>query len=180
MRNIKFKTLFLAVSIVATSFVSCGNNDDDNTSTPQIANGESVHIRNTFQGINITGGEEQKIEDLFMAPAASLEATATISDGVEFPAYLLNLYDIDVEENSISYTLVAEANDPNYGTLFRTIEAGSFDRYYLTFDTAHNVKSFTTTDEAVNLRIDSDKVLVVEIGEGFVFQPGVTFTINLQ
>lgn len=148
--------------------------------TPQVLNGETVHVRNTFQGTEITDGIEEKIEDLFGAPAESLEASTTIVEGVEFPSYLLGLYDIDIEGNSIEYTLVAQADDANYGPLFRTIEAGSFDRYYLTFDVDHNVKSFTSSDAAVNLRIDSDNVLVVEIGEGFVFQPGASFTINLE
>lgn len=153
---------------------------EDEPATAQILNGESVHVRNTFQGIAITDGVEEKIEDLFGAPAGSLEATTTVVEGVEFPAYLLGLYDIDVDGNSITYTLVAEVDDVSYGSLFRTIEAGSFDRYYLTFDLDHNVESFTSSDAAVNLRIDSDNVLVIEIGEGFVFQPGATFTITLK
>ncbi|MDO6473283.1 hypothetical protein [Maribacter sp. 1_MG-2023] len=153
---------------------------EDLPTTPQILNGESIAIRNTFQGIEITDGVEEKIEDLFGAPAGSLEATATVIEGVEFPAYLLGLYDIDVDENSIEYTLVAQADDPNYGSLFRTIEAGSFDRYYITFGLEHNVESFTSSDTAVNLRVDSDTILVVEIGEGFVFEPGASFTITLN
>ena len=153
---------------------------EDLPTTPQILNGESIAIRNTFQGIEITDGVEERIEDLFGAPAGSLEATTTVVNGVEFPAYLLGLYDIDVNENSIEYTLVAQADDPNYGSLFRTIEAGSFDRYYITLGLEHNVESFTSSDPAVNLRIDSDTILVVEIGEGFVFEPGASFTITLN
>jgi len=36
------------------------------------------------------------------------------------------------------------------------------------------------SNSSVNLRIDSDKVLVVEIGEGYDFKPGQNFTITLN
>lgn len=178
MKNLKFKSLFLALSIASVSFISC--DDDDEKTIPLIENGTSVAIRNTFQGDAQTKGEEVKIEDFFKQPAGSLEATATVAEAVEFPEYLLDLYDIDIDTNSITYTLVAPVDSATYKDFFRTIEEGSTDRYYLTFDKAHNVKSFTSDNASVNLRIDSDKVLVVEIGEGFNFNPGTTFTINLK
>lgn len=178
MKNFKVKALILFMSLSAISLISCS--DDDDKPTPPIVNGSGVDIRNTFQGTQITNGIEEKIEDLFQVSAGSLEATATVVEAVEFPAYLLGLYDIDIDENSINFKLVAQADDPTYGNLFRTIEAGSTDRYYMTFANNHNVKSFTSSDPAVNLRTDSDKILVVEIGEGFVFQPGATFTISLK
>lgn len=176
MKNFKTSMLILVLAITAISFSSC---DDDDQVIP-IVNASTVEIRNTFQGINQTGGVEMKIEDLFGAPEGSLEATATVGAGIEFENYLVGLYDIDINENTIHFNMAAKTGDATYGELFRTIEAGSFDRYYLTFTDGHSVSSFTSNDAAVNLRIDSDKILVVEIGEGYVFQPGAEFTITLH
>lgn len=81
---------------------------------------------------------------------------------------------------SISFELAAAADDPTYSDFFRTIEAGTTDRYYLTFDEAQNVSEYTSDNSSVKLRIDSEKVLVVEIGEGFNFNPGTAFTITLK
>lgn len=169
----------LLVAFVATTFISC-DDDDDNTTTSPITLGSEVTINNTFQSETMTGGEELLIEQLFGMDEGALYATATVSDAVEFPAYLLGLYDIDIAENSITYTLVAQEDDATYGSLFRTIEAGSYDRYYLNFDTAQNVTGFTSSDPAVTLIENSDTQLVVQIGEGFEFQPGTTFTITLN
>lgn len=148
--------------------------------TTPISTGASVTVTNTFQSTAFTGDAETAIEDLFMAPAGSLAATATVSDAVEFPAYLLNLYDIDIDEEQIYFEVVAQEDDPNYGTLFRVLEPATFDRYYLTFDEDQEVEGFSSSNSAVNLRIDSDRVLVVEIGEGYDFKPGQNFTITLN
>lgn len=178
--SMKFSKLnFLLVGLLfsAATFTSCG--DDDDLTVP-ITLGSSVTVTNTFESIAFTNGTEEAIEDLFQVPAGSLAAIANVGAAVEFPAYLLNLYDIDIDENSISFTVVAEAGDPTYGDLFRTLEAGTMDRYYLTFDAAQNVNGFSANNTSVNLRIDSDKVMVVEIGEGFDFNPGTTFTITIN
>lgn len=169
---------FLVLSVVSmVLFSSC---NDDETTNP-ISLGASVTATNTFTGIAQTNSVETTIEDFFGQPAGVLAATATISDsGVEFPGYLLGLYDIDIDENSISFELVAQADDPTYMNFYRTIEAGTTDRYYLTFDEAQNVNGFTSSNDSVNLRIDSDRILVVEISEGFSFNPGSTFTISLN
>jgi len=145
-----------------------------------IALESNVTVTNTFQSTAFTNGTEEAIEDLFQVPAGSLAATAAVSNAVEFPAYLLNLYDIDISETSISFEVVAEASDPNYGSLFRVLEPGTYDRYYLTFDTEQKVKEFSSSNSSVNLRIDSDKILVVEIGEGYDFKPGQSFSITLN
>jgi len=156
-------------------FSSCS--DDDPT---PIVLGSAVTVTNTFQGTAQTGGVETTIEDLFMQPAGSLAATATIAETVEFPDYLLGLYDIDIDETTISFTLAAAADDETYKDFFRTLEAGTTDRYYLTFTEAQNVNGFTSSNSSVSLRIDSDKVIVVEIGEGFDFNPGTSFTLTLN
>lgn len=177
MKFTKINFLFLGLLLSITGFTSCG--DDDDSSTP-ISLDSSVTVTNTFQSTAFTMDAELAIEDLFQVPAGSLAATADVSTAVEFPAYLLNLYDIDIDETSISFTVVAQDDDPNYGTLFRILEADTYDRYYLTFEEAQDVDGFTSSNSSVNLRIDSDKVLVVEIGEGFDFKPGAAFTISLN
>lgn len=173
----KFNFLFLGILCSLVTLTSC---DDDDDPTVPIAVGSSVTVTNTFQSTAFTQDAETDIETLFMQPAGSLAATATVSDAVEFSAYLLNLYDINISENSIYFEVVAQADDPTYGDLFRVLEAKTFDRYYLTFAEDQNVDSFTSSNSAVTLRIDSDKVLVVEIGEGYDFKPGQNFTIMLN
>lgn len=170
----KLILVFTCLSILL--FAACG----DGEKTP-ITIGESVTVTNTFTGTAQTNDVETTIEDFFGQPAGSLAATATITDSaVEFPGYLLGLYDIDIDENSISFELVAAADDATYMDFFRTIEEGTTDRYYLTFEEAQNVNGFTSSDASVNLRIDADNILVVEIGEGFSFNPGSSFSITLD
>ncbi len=177
MSFLKTNLLLLTILISVITITSCG--DDDDMSTP-INSGASLTVTNTFTGAAQTNGVETTIEDFFGQPAGSLAASSTISDAVEFPAYLLGLYDIDINETSISFELVAAADDATYMNFFRTIEAGTTDRYYMTFDKSHNVSGFTSDNSSVGLRVDSDKVLVVEIGEGFNFNPGSSFTISLN
>ncbi len=177
MKFSKLSFLLLGLLFSMATFTSC---DDDDNPTPPITLGSSVVVSNTFQSTAFTSGAELAIEDLFQVPANSLTATANIGAAVEFPAYLLNLYDIDINENSISFKVVAQADDPTYGDLFRVLEEATFDRYYLTFDAAQNVNGFSSSNSSVNLRIDSDRILVVEIGEDYDFKPGQSFTITLN
>ena len=90
------------------------------------------------------------------------------------------LFDINISEDSIAFEVIAPANDPTFGSLFRILEAGTFDRYYFTFDEAQNVNGFSSSNPSVNLRIDAPNVLVVEIGEGYDFNPDQAFTISLN
>ena len=177
MQFTKFSLVLSGLLFSVIAFTACG--DDDDMSVP-VALGSSVTVTNTFQSTAFTNGDELAIEALFQVPEGSLAATANVGTAVEFPAYLLGLYDIDIDEKSISFELVAQAGDPTYGDLFRTLEAGTVDRYYLTFGEDQKVNDFSSNDPNVNLRIDSDRVLVVEIGEGFDFNPGASFTITLN
>lgn len=174
---LKSNLFFSIILLSIFTLTSCG--DDDEMTTP-ITSGVSVTVTNTFTGTQQTNGVETTIEDFFGQPAGSLAATSTVSEGVEFPAYLLGLYDINIAESSISFELVAAADDPTYMDFFRTIEAGTTDRYYLTFAESQDVSGFTSSNSSVNLRIDSDKILIVEISEGFDFNPGSSFTITLN
>lgn len=176
MKNFKTSVLILVMSLSAIGFTSC----DDNDVTPPISNGVSVTINNTFQSTAFQIPNETAIEAIFDVPTGSLFATATVSNELEFDDYLLNLYDVDIQENSINFTMSAQAGDPTYNTNFRTIEAGTTDRYYLNFDNPHNVSGFTSNNSSVNLRIDSPTTLVVEIGEGYDFNPGIAFSIALK
>jgi len=167
----------LGLLIISISVISC--DDDDDMTTP-ITAGSSVTVSNTFQSIAFTNGAETDIEDLFMLPAGSLAASANVGNGQEFTAYLLNLYDIDIDENSIRFEVVAQMDDPTYGDLFRVLEPDTYDRYYFTFDSDQDVNGASSDNTSVNLQIDSDRVLVVEIGEGYDFRPGQNFTITLN
>lgn len=166
----KFNLLLLGFLFSVVMFTSCA----------KIKYDSSVTVTNTFQSEAFTSGSEKPIEELFQMAEGSLAATATVSDDVEFKAYLLGLYDIDINKKEISFTVVAQEGDATYGDLYRVLEAGTVDRYYLTFDKDQKVDGFTSSDSAVKLRVDSDKVLVVEIGEGFDFKPGASFTITLE
>ena len=167
------KSFLLLGLTISLAFMSCEKNGP-------IVPESSVTVTNTFQSTAFTGGAEQAIEDLFQVPAGSLAASATVNDEVEFSSYLLGLYDIDLDRKKISFEVVAQAGDPTYGNLFRVLEAGTTDRYYFTFTDDQNVESFESDNASVKLRIDSDKVLVVEIGEGYDFKPGQSFTITLK
>lgn len=167
---------FLLIIFIAIAFIAC---DDDDSIMP-ISKGVSVTINNTLQSQAFGIPEETAIEEIFSVPEGSLFATAVVGDGLEFDDYLLTLYDIDIDESSITFTLVAPEDSETYSNNFRTIEAGTFDRYYFNFDTSQNVSSFTSNNSSVSLRIDSSTRLVVEITEGFDFNPGTTFTINLN
>lgn len=142
--------------------------------------GSNVTVANTFQSDAFTGGIETPIEALFGLDEGALVASTEVKIGTEFPSYLLGLYDINITPRSIFFGLVAQADDPNYGPLFRVLEPGTLDRYYLTFDEAVDVSQFVSSDPSVSLRIDSDHVLVVEIGEGFNFVPGAAFAIKIK
>ncbi|MEO1218546.1 MAG: hypothetical protein AAFY45_33760 [Bacteroidota bacterium] len=176
MKFITLNVAILATLFLILLFTSC---EEDTPSIP-IALGSSVTVTNTFESIAFTNGTEEAIEDLFQLPAGSLASRANVGEAVEFSAYLLGLYDIDITESSISFEVVAQVGDSTYGNLFRTLEAGTTDRYYLTFDKSQNVNGFSSNNSSVGLRIDSDNILVVEIGEGFDFNPGTTFEITLN
>ncbi|MEM9338059.1 MAG: hypothetical protein AAGA66_04975 [Bacteroidota bacterium] len=168
------------IILFALSIFTFSCKDDDNGTVTPITIGSSVVINNTFQSDGFTSGTELPVEQLFELDEGALFATSSVTSDTEFPAYLLGLYDVDISENSITYELVAGTDDPTYGALYRVLEPGTFDRYYLNFATPQNVTGFTSDNSSVNLRIDSNTSLVVEIGEGFDFRPGATFTITLN
>ncbi len=171
---------FFALAAFTITVTSCGEKDTE----PNLI-GAEVTISNTLQtaadpSMGGTGGVETPIELIFGLPEAALFATTEVDENVEFQAYLDGLYDVDISENTISYELVADEDHPVYSAFFRTIEANTFDRYYLVFDQEHNIESGTTTNSSVSLSVISETEVMVQISEGFDFNPGTTFTINLN
>ena len=183
----KYLKLIFSVSTLfaVMLFSSCG--DDDGVQTP-LSEGTSITVRNTFEE---TGQPETVYATFFGLSEDALDLTASISNNTtEFPnalavntsqATVAALYSINITTTTIEYTLLPEVgDDPFWDSNFRVLEAGTYDRYYFTFDEPHNIGGFTSSDNAINVRIDSDQVIVVEIGEGFNFMPGASFTINLN
>lgn len=166
-------SIIIAFAALSLGLTSCSGDDP-------IIEGSSVQVNNTFTSDAFTGGAELAIEDLFAQPAGSLFANSTVTDAVEFPAYLLGLYDINISADAISFDCVAASDDPTYGDLFRVLEANTFDRYYFNFDMPHNITGFEVNNDFVNLRIDSDTEIVVEILAGYDFNPDIQFTIELK
>lgn len=147
--------------------------------------GTDVTVTNTLQiaadpSMGGTGGVETPVETILGVPDGTFILTSEIGDGIEFDDYLSGLYDIDLSEEAITFTLVADANDPIYSGFFRTIEAGTFDRYYFKFAEDQKIASGSSNNSSVALNVISDDEVMVEISEGFSFNPGTTFTVSLE
>lgn len=178
MKNLKMNVGALAL-LSGITFTSCDDNDDVAAiiTTPET---NSVTMRNTYNDDHVPEISFASYLDFAFKGSdvefpEALKADLTSQGGPVINA----LYAINFSENKIDYTLLPKADDEFWKTNFRTLEAGVKDRYYLTFTGTHNVASFTASDPAINVRIDSDNLLVVEVGEGFVFQPGASFSIDL-
>ncbi len=185
------KTLFIAFLSILT-LLSCNDDDDNNTPQPTSLNeGVNITMRNTLQN---PGETEGTYASIFGQPDDAYDEFATLSNSTtEFatalartgtPAGDVNgLYSINFTETTIEYTLIAEEDDPfwlNVADVFGVIPADKFDRYYYTFSEPHNISGFSSNNSSVNLRIDSDTVIVVEIGEGFNVSTGNSFSITLK
>ena len=171
-------------------FSSC---DDDDTVLP-LTEGVSITLRNTLQNPSEAEGTYAA---LFMQADNAFDEMSTISESaVEFPTALAQpasatglqfdvngLDEINFDGSSISFKTIAAEDDPFWGgfaEVFGTFPAGKFDRYYFTLSENHNIESFTSSNSNVNLRIDSDKVFVVEIGGGYELTSTTSFTISLN
>lgn len=165
--------------------------------SPPLAEGLNITMRNTLQDPgeaevtypSLFGQADDAFDEFATLSNATVEfATALAQTGVPTPFGPLDvngLYEINLTENSITYTVIAALTDPFWGPggiadIFGVTPVGKTDRYYFTFSDAHNITGFTTDGTGVNLRIDSDNVVVVEIGEGFDVQPGASFSISLN
>ncbi len=184
----KFNKLTFIVALSVFTFLSC--NDDDDVINP-LNEGVNITLRNTLQDL---GENEGSYPSLFGQPDNAYDEFATLSDSTtEFANALAQdntpagdvsgLYSIDFTKNSIKYNLIAATDDPfwaNIASVFGVFPSGKFDRYYYTFSEPHNISGFSSNNSSVNLRIDSETVIVVEIGEGFNVSPGASFTITLN
>lgn len=70
--------------------------------------------------------------------------------------------------------------DPFWIQQFGVFPAGKFDRYYFTYAQPHGITSANSNNSSVQLRIDSETVVIVEISEGYDFNPGIAFSIDLN
>ncbi|MGH1487804.1 MAG: nuclear transport factor 2 family protein [Acidimicrobiales bacterium] len=153
-----------------------------------ISEGTDVVLRNTLQD---AGEEEATYASLFGQPDDAFDEFGTVSNSTsEFPTALAQtgtpvgdingLYNIDLTEDSINFEVIAAEDDPFWMNVFGLFPSGKFDRYYLTFSEPHNITSFSSDNPNLNLRIDSEMVVVVELTGGYDLQPGVAFTVDLN
>lgn len=185
-----FKALCLALT-TAFTLAACDSNDDDGDITlansGPLTQGADITLRNTLE----EGGPEGSFPGLFSLPDDAYDENATLSfSSSEFPTALAQaetpvgdisgLYDIDLNQDSIDFTLLPTADDPFWVNIFGLFPAGKFDRYYLTFSEPHNIVGATSSNSSVRLRIDSENVVVVEISEGYDMAPGAAFTLDLE
>jgi len=162
-----------------------------NSYAQPLSEGVDITLRNTLQD---PGAAEVTYASLFGQADNAFDEFATLSNAnVEFatalaqtsattglPFDISGLYEIDFTETSIGFTLLPDGTDPFWIQQFGVFPAGKFDRYYFTFDEPHNITSAISDNESVNLRIDSETVVVVEISEGYDFNPGIAFSIFLN
>ena len=183
----KFTKILLAAALNVAVLSACSSSDDDDNGAENILlEGMNITLRNTLE----EGGSEGSFPSLFGQADDAFDESGTLSfSESEFPTALAQpgvaggisgLYDIDLNADSISYTLLPAADDPFWVNVFEVFPAGKFDRYYLTFSEPHNITSGTSDNNSVSLRIDSDTVAVVEISGGYDMNPQMSFTINLQ
>ena len=172
---------------------SSGNNDtagNGAVNEKPLEEGLSIVMRNTLQD---PGEAEATYPSLFRQADDAFDETGTLSNStVEFatalaqspatgaPFDISGLYEIDFTEDSIAFTLLPDASDMFWMNVFGLFPADKFDRYYFTFSSPHNITGFTSDNSNLNLRIDSDTVVVVELSEGYDLQPGVSFEVDLN
>jgi len=179
------KIIFLFI-IGILAFSSCKKDDEENT--PPLTEGIDITLRNTLQD---PSEPELTYASLFGQADDAFDEFATLSNSTsEFSTALAQagtplgdisgLYDIDFTENSIDFTVLPDDTDPFWVNVFGLFPAGKVDRYYFTFSEPHNISGFSSGNSSLNVRIDSDTVIVVELTEGYDLQPGVSFSVSLN
>ncbi len=177
-----FNTIILFALLGILTLSSC--------SKEELKEGVNITLRNTLE----EDGTEQTYASLFGASDAAFDETATLSNSsVEFasalaqdstatglPFNLGGLYEIDLTENSIKFQVLPDETTPFWSNVLGLFPAGKVDRYYFTFSEPHNISGFESENSFLNLRIDSETVVVVELKEGYDLQPGVSFSVNLN
>ena len=179
-------------TIIGTAFLNfqgqgVGGDGSDASSGGPLSSATEVTLRNTLQDPgeseatypSLFGQADDAFDEFAMMSASATEfPTALAQDGT--PAGdLSGLYSIDLSEGAINFAVVAAADDPFWSNVFGLFPDGKVDRYYFTFDQPHGVSDYTSDNPNLNVRIDSDTVLVVELTAGYDVQPGVSFTVEL-
>ena len=178
------KAKLTAMTFAALLLLAACGGDDGGPLTA----GVDITLRNTLEE---SEAPETAFPALFGKADDAFDESGTMSDDdAEFPTALAQpgtpmgdisgLYEIDLTESSITFTLLPAADDPFWINVFEVFPEGKFDRYYLTFAEPHNIEASSSNDESVSLRIDSPTVAVVEISEGYDMSPGASFTIDLE
>ena len=155
---------------------------------PPLNEGVNIRLRNTLQD---PGEAEVTYASLFGQADDAYDENGVLSNSrSEFPTALAQvgtpagdisgLYDIDFTENSIDFTVLPDNTDPFWSNVFGLFPAGKVDRYYFTFSEPHNISGFSSENSSLNVRIDSETVIVVELTEGYDLQPGVVFSVTLN
>lgn len=181
----KLNKILFFVFLGILAFSSCKDDDED---TQPLSEGVNITLRNTLQDPN---EEEVTYASLFGQTDDAFDEFATLSNSIsEFATALAQagtpagdisgLYNIDFTESSISFSVLPDASDPFWSNVFGLFPAGKADRYYFTFSEPHNISGFSSTNSSLNVRIDSETVIVVELSEGYDLQPGVAFSITLN
>ncbi len=178
-------------TIIGTAFLNFQGRTvggGDESAAAPLSMPSEVTLRNTLQD---PGEPEVTYPSLFgQADDAFDEFAQMDTAAVEFPTALAQdgtpagdlggLYAIDLLEAAITFEVVAPAGDPFWSGVFGLFPDGKVDRYYFTFDQPHGVNGFVSDNPNLNVRIDSDTVLVVELTAGYDLQPGVSFTVELS
>jgi hypothetical protein len=156
---------------VADYFSSCKKEEEEQTTINPTEYESEVTIRDTFQSAFLSIPEMPYGDTL----------TSLVKSEVEFPAYL-GMYKIDINNSTINFELIPEAaNNPSIAALFRVIEAGTYDRYYITFNKPQNLKNVSTNNTSVKASIISNTEIKIEIGEGYNFTPGnAVFSVKID
>ena len=181
-------SISFALAIFCLLFLTACNDDDDNSSPMPLKEGVGIVMRNTLQD---PGASEVTYASLFGQSDSAYDENATLSNSsVEFstalaqtgtPAGDINgLYEIDLFQDRIDFKVLPDDTDPFWVNVFGLFPAGKVDRYYFTFSAPHNISGFSSNNSSLNVRIDSETVIVVELSEGYDLQPGVAFSATLE
>ena len=155
----------------------------DNPCESSISFGSEVNIRNTYQSSASssnggTGSVEIPIEDWLGVTPNTFVLNGIVVPGIEFEQYR-GLYNIDVSDNDISFVSVVDPDNPPYPGFIRTIEPGTFDRYYFDFAQPHGITTASADDDNIDVIILSDSEILVEVGPGY-YTGNSGFTIDLS
>ncbi len=138
----------------------------NNVCEPGVQFGTRVYIDNTYQSIHETNGQELPVEDIYEYDESQVHLDASVTPNNEFEGYL-GKYNIDVSENNIFFSSIANDTNEPYPGYIRTLDYGSHDRYYFTFDEAHGIKNVSADNPYVTVSILSNTEILVELAEGY-------------